>query len=86
MLKVGDKVKVIRLVVPAPEFDCLVGMTGTVEQVLTDYRTDEDTGKPLPNMVEAVLVDFGFERAPDFFFVEELELELPDYDPVDSFQ
>ena len=73
-LKVGDKVKVIRLIVPAPEFDCLVGMTGTVEQVLTDYRTDEATGKPLPDVIEAVLVDFGFERAPDFFFVEELEL------------
>ena len=74
MLKVGDKVKVIRLIVPAPEFDCLVGMTGTVEQVLTDYRTDEATGKPLPDVIEAVLVDFGFERKPDLFFPEELEL------------
>ena len=71
-LKVGDKVKVIKTV-EIGGFS-LLGFTGTIETVFFDYRTDPDTGKPTPNAVEAYLVDFGFERMPDFFFLDELEL------------
>ena len=71
MLKVGDKVKVIKAPKDLKES---LGWTGTVEQSIGQGHA------------QCVMVDFGFERIPDMFFPEELELVLPDYDPVDSFQ
>lgn len=58
-LKVGDKVKVIKPVVIAGTN--LLGFTGTVECLASAG-------------VDAVYVDYGAERAVDFFFFDELEL------------